>query len=568
MKMAGMKTGTRLGLGFAVVLVLLIAIAALGINRMAQMQENLHKITRTSNVKVKFITSMRMTVFERGIALRNLALIKEDTLFQPQVDRINEQTKSYREIEENLIKLVASSEGETKDETSLLSKIKENEKIALPLVDKAVDLSVNYKSQEATRVLFDELLPVQNAWMESLDAFVDLAGKKTEEDTTDAESSVSVARTLMLVMGVIAVLIGIASAFKITRYLLNQLGGEPEYAVFIATQISEGNLLNEVETKTGDVSSLLAAMKKMQESLSGIVGQVRIGTDTIATASAEIASGNLDLSGRTEEQASSLEETASSMEELTSTVKHNADNSKQANQLAVSASQVATKGGDIVSQVIGNMGAIKESSRKIADIIGVIDGIAFQTNILALNAAVEAARAGEQGRGFAVVAAEVRNLAQRSAGAAKEIKILISGSVEQVDIGSRLVDQAGSTMEELVRSVGRVADIVGEITTASREQSTGIEQVSQAIIQMDDVTQQNAALVEQAAAAAESLQNQAANLAQLVAFFKVSGLMFRSTSPSSSPRLGESVASLPKNTTQIKALGTKESTETSDWEEF
>jgi methyl-accepting chemotaxis protein len=522
MNMTGMKTGTRLGLGFVVVLALLVAITLLGINRMAQMQDNLHKITRISNVKVKSITGLRMTVFERGIALRNLALIKEDTLFQPQVDRIKEQAKRYDEIEDGLFKLISSEQSKNKEEASLLAKIKDNEQKALPLMDKAVDLSVNYKSQEATRILFDELLPVQNAWMASLDAFVDFAVKQTEEDTSAAEKSFVFARTLMVAIGLIAMVVGGFAAIKITRHLLNQLGGEPEYAVYIATQISEGNLASEIAINPGDTSSMLATMKKMRDSLSDIVGQVRSGTDTIAIASAEIAHGNLDLSSRTELQASSLEETASSMEELTSTVKHNADNSKQANQLAVSASQVATKGGDIIAKVIGNMGTIKESSRKISDIIGVIDGIAFQTNILALNAAVEAARAGEQGRGFAVVAAEVRNLAQRSAGAAKEIKTLITDSVEQVDMGSRLVDQAGSTIEELVRSVGRVADIVGEITTASREQSTGIEQVGQAITQMDDVTQQNAALVEEAAAASASLQSQASNLARLVAFFRLS----------------------------------------------
>ena len=277
----------------------------------------------------------------------------------------------------------------------------------------------------------------------------------------------------------------------------------------MAESVAEGDLTARSSMVVGDDEAglLLKALRRMQDSLAKTVTQIRMGTDTIATASSEIASGNLDLSSRTEEQASSLEETASSMEELTSTVKQNADNSRQANQLAVAASAVAVKGGAVVSEVVNTMGSINDSAKKIVDIIGVIDGIAFQTNILALNAAVEAARAGEQGRGFAVVATEVRNLAQRSAAAAKEIKALIGDSVEKVDAGSKLVAEAGTTMDEIVDGVKRVADIMAEITAASQEQSDGIEQVNQAIGQMDQVTQQNAALVEEAAAAAESLQD-------------------------------------------------------------
>ncbi|MBC7415460.1 MAG: methyl-accepting chemotaxis protein, partial [Herminiimonas sp.] len=276
-----------------------------------------------------------------------------------------------------------------------------------------------------------------------------------------------------------------------------------------------------VVNSTDETGRLLQALKDMNANLQKIVAEVRSGTDTIATASSEIASGNLDLSSRTEQQASSLEETASSMEELTSTVKQNADNARQANGLAMTASEVARKGGSVVAEVVQTMGSINASSRKIIDIIAVIDGIAFQTNILALNAAVEAARAGEQGRGFAVVASEVRNLAQRSAAAAKEIKSLIGDSVEKVEIGTKLVDQAGATMGEIVDSVRRVTDIMGEITAASQEQTAGIEQINQAITEMDNVTQQNAALVEEAAAAAESLQDQAANLSQVVSVFKL-----------------------------------------------
>jgi len=288
----------------------------------------------------------------------------------------------------------------------------------------------------------------------------------------------------------------------------------------------------------------MQALKDMNDNLVKVVAQVRMGTDTVATASTQIAAGNLDLSSRTEEQASSLEETASSMEELTSTVKQNAENARQANQLVVSTADVAAKGGAVVGQVVDTMASIKDSSRKIADIIGVIDGIAFQTNILALNAAVEAARAGEQGRGFAVVASEVRNLAQRSAGAAKEIKTLIEDSVGKVDAGSELVDEAGKTMDEIVTSVKRVTDIMSEIAAASQEQSAGIEQVNQAVTQMDEVTQQNAALVEEAAAAAESLQDQAAKLAEAVSVFKLESGAY--STRAELPILKDVVKPLPK----------------------
>jgi aerotaxis receptor len=288
-------------------------------------------------------------------------------------------------------------------------------------------------------------------------------------------------------------------------------------------RMSAGDLTGRVEAKgILELAQLMESLHTLQINTQEIVAQIREASDRVNTGAREIASGNADLSGRTESQASSLEETASSMEELTSTVKQNAENARQANQLVVSASDVAVKGGKVVGQVVHTMSSIKDSSRKIADIISVIDGIAFQTNILALNAAVEAARAGEQGRGFAVVAAEVRNLAQRSAGAAKEIKSLIEDSVDKVDVGGKLVDEAGKTMEEIVNSVKRVTDIMSEIAAASQEQSSGIEQVNQAVGQMDEATQQNAALVEEAAAAAESLQDQAAKLAQAVSVFKLS----------------------------------------------
>jgi len=356
------------------------------------------------------------------------------------------------------------------------------------------------------------------------DELAELADQKKKVAAASAAEAGQIyeqTRTLMIVLVLCSLGAGVAIGLWITRGLTRQLGGEPSYAVDVAGAIAAGELSRTIELRRGDKDSLLFAMEAMRTSLLNIVGQVRMGTETIATASNQIAAGNLDLSSRTEEQASSLEETASSMEELTSTVKQNADNARQANQLAVSASEVAVKGGTVVAQVVDTMTSINASSKKIVDIIGVIDGIAFQTNILALNAAVEAARAGEQGRGFAVVASEVRNLAQRSAAAAKEIKTLINDSVEKVDAGGKLVDQAGVTMADIVQSITRVTDIMSEIASASAEQTMGIEQINSAISQMDEVTQQNAALVEEAAAAAGSMQEQAAALSEVVSIFKV-----------------------------------------------
>jgi methyl-accepting chemotaxis protein len=338
-------------------------------------------------------------------------------------------------------------------------------------------------------------------------------------DDVDDQVRAAAIRTLSICLTVM-VAIGVLG-FLVSRSVLSQLGGEPAAAAELARGVAEGDLSVGIDLKPGDRTSLMARLKEMQESLVRVVADVRQGSESVATASAQIAQGNNDLSQRTEQQASALEETAASMEELSSTVKQNADNAKQANQLALSASSVAIKGGEVVSQVVDTMKGINDSSKKIADIIGVIDGIAFQTNILALNAAVEAARAGEQGRGFAVVASEVRSLAGRSADAAKEIKGLITASVERVEQGTALVDQAGATMTEVVSSIKRVTDIMGEISAASSAQSSGVARVGEAVGQMDQATQQNAALVEESAAAAESLRGQAQALVQAVAVFKL-----------------------------------------------
>jgi methyl-accepting chemotaxis protein len=519
MNLAKMKVGTRLGLGFALVLVLLIAVTGVGIARMAQIQDRLDHVVGVNNVVTRLVIDMRANVSDRVTSLRILTLMTDAGDMEPEMARVKAQTAKYNEAE---TKLAAQFEKESlPEEKALLASIKEYEAVAMPAISKATDLWLANKAEDATKVLIKEIRPAQKKWTEALDQLAALEDKLNAQVQVDAANGFASARTFMILLGLLAVAIGVAAAWFITRGLLKQLGGEPEYTASIAGSIANGDLSIAIDTTGSDKDSLLAEMNEMRNSLVGIVGQVRGGTEAIGTASREIAAGNIDLSSRTEMQASSLEKTASAMEELTSTVKQNADNAREANQLAATASDVALKGGAVVSQVVDTMSSINESAKKIVDIIGVIDGIAFQTNILALNAAVEAARAGEQGRGFAVVASEVRNLAQRSAGAAKEIKTLIDDSAEKTERGTKLVNQAGVTMDEVVASVKRVTDIMSEIANASQEQSAGIEQVNLSIIEMDSMTQQNAALVEQSAAAAQSLQDQASELAHVVSIFKL-----------------------------------------------
>ena len=385
----------------------------------------------------------------------------------------------------------------------------------------AVRLLREGQAEAASTLTLGDLRTKQNQFFDAITKMVELQQDLLEKSGTEAKQDAATA--IKVTLGVALAVLGLAVAMTwlITRSVLGELGGELAEAREAAQRIAQGDLAQPLPVREGDVHSLFAALQAMQRSLADTVATVRQGSESVATASAQIAQGNQDLSSRTEEQASALEETAATMEELNSTVRNNADNAKQADQLAQAAAGIATRGGEVVGQVVSTMQGINDSSRRIGDILGVIDGIAFQTNILALNAAVEAARAGEQGRGFAVVAGEVRSLAQRSAEAAKEIKGLISRNVEQVEQGTALVDQAGKTMDEIVSSIRRVSDIVGEISSATTEQASGIDQVGEAVGQMDQVTQQNAALVEESAAAAESLETQARHLVQAVAVFKL-----------------------------------------------
>ena len=440
-------------------------------------------------------------------------------------------------------------------------------------------LAASGKFEAAAHHVSTDTIGKFSALRETVFALFDLQRSASTTEYNHAQSSYESTFSTTTMIIIASFILAAIFGYLLLRSIIAPLNE----AVAIANAVATGDLTHRIEVNsTNETGRLLQALKTMNDNLSDLVGKVRMGTDEITTASGEIASGNSDLSQRTEEQASSLEETASSMEELTSTVKQNADNAHQANQLAAGASEVAMKGGSVVGQVVQTMSSINESSKKIVDIISVIDGIAFQTNILALNAAVEAARAGEQGRGFAVVATEVRTLAQRSAAAAKEIKELINDSVSKVDEGTRLVDEAGVTVDEIVTAVKRVTDIMSEISAASQEQSSGIELVNQAVTQMDEATQQNAALVEQAAAAAESMKDQAQALTHAVSTFKLAGTHSTSSTvkrnnrpatitnlPNRGPAAKKALVSLNKETASETTPERKRAAGGSnDWEEF
>ena len=511
MIVANLKIGQRLALGFGLILLLLVAVALLGLQGMRRSNEVLHHVVDVNVQKIHLLEEMSKSVHIVSRVVRTIALLSDETIARTEHKKIDAAREKYNAAFAALQKLPLDDAGR-----AFVEKIRQDQITTRPLNDRFIDLAKTDR-QAGASFLLSQVIPANARWQDALQEFIDLQESKNRKDEDVAEAAYSEAVSFMLVLSVLAFVFGGGASWLVTRSITAPLIA----AVKVAQTVAAGDLCGPIPPGSRDeTGQLLHALKDMNDSLANIVSQVRQGTDLIAAESQQIADGNLDLSSRTEQQASSLQETASSMEELTSTVKQNAGNAHQANKLASAASKVAQEGGTVVAQVVETMGSINDSSRKIVDIIGVIDGIAFQTNILALNAAVEAARAGEQGRGFAVVASEVRSLAQRSAAAAKEIKLLIGDSVEKVELGARLVDQAGSTMQTIVDSIRNVSQIVAEISNASEEQTAGIEQINQAITNMDDVTQQNAAVVEQVSAAAGSLQNQAGNLAQLVSLFR------------------------------------------------
>ncbi|MTW13662.1 HAMP domain-containing protein [Pseudoduganella eburnea] len=508
-----LSIGKRLAFGFAVTLALSIVIAAIGVWRLQQVAGATRHMMETPLAKERMISDWYSKIDSAVRRTTAIARSSDASLGAFFAEESKASSAASADLQKRIEPLISDA-----DEKALWERVMEQRKAYISTRDQVAKLKTGGELEQANEVFEKKYQPAAAQYQALVQDLLTMQRGKIDAIGKEIDGISSTSRSLLTVLAVLAVAFGAVCAYLLTKGITIPLAR----AVDAARRVASGDLTGDIRVHGGDeTGQLLDALKDMNQSLRNIVSEVRSGTDSIGIASTEIAAGNQDLSARTEQQAASLEETASSMEELTSTVKQNADNARQANQLAGAAASVARKGGDVVAEVVGTMESIDASSRKIVDIITVIDSIAFQTNILALNAAVEAARAGEQGRGFAVVASEVRNLAQRSAAAAKEIKELIGDSVEKVNAGTRLVSDAGNTMQDIVSSVQRVSDIISEITAASAEQSSGIDEVYKAVGQMDQVTQQNAALVEEAAAAAEAMQNQASSLAQVVSVFKV-----------------------------------------------
>ncbi len=513
MNLNDMKIGQRLGFGIAVAALLLVAMVWIGISRIGAVNTMLDTIADDRLPKIVAIKDMKENIRTRASIVRNIVILSDAADMKKEGETLAILREKYTKLDAQLERTIVAPAGK-----AAFANVRTAVAAIVDPTNQVVQLGLLNKNEEATQLLLGTVRPLQDKALDALEDLSKIMIDSTEKFQAEAADTYRAALILLIALGTAAVGVLVFFGWLLVRSITRPINE----AVAVSRAVAAGDLSVHIEASgRSETAELLMALKAMQGSLVTVVDNVRRNSESVATASAQIAQGNNDLSARTEEQASALEQTAASMEELSSTVRQNADNAKQANQLAMSASTIAIKGGDVVGQVVDTMKGINDSSKKIADIIAVIDGIAFQTNILALNAAVEAARAGEQGRGFAVVASEVRSLAQRSAEAAKEIKTLIVDSVERVGHGTALVDQAGTTMTEIVGSIRRVTDIMGEISAASTEQSAGVAQVGEAVTQMDQATQQNAALVEESAAAAESLKAQARQLVQAVAVFKL-----------------------------------------------
>ncbi|MBP2837106.1 methyl-accepting chemotaxis protein [Dickeya parazeae] len=511
-----MKLGSMLGIGFTMVIVIGFLVAIYGQLQLRQLGTDIQTLSQKRITNLLLIQEYKDNMNIAARVIRNIVLLSE-----PQQMAIEKQRLDNMAPRNNEIIATLHNAATTAEQKALIAQLDQYRPIYEEAVKKALEKGLANKDDEAREFILTDVRRAQDSLFKVIDTMLAYQKNATTVTAENSQSQAVNGGVIMLSLAVLITLVGSLIAWLITRRIKGQLGGEPAYASHIAQQVAQGDLSVNVMLKADDQHSLLAAMRAMRDSLSHIVSQVRQSSESIATGSQQIAMGNTDLSSRTEEQAASLQQTAASMEQISQTIRQNGETVREAAQLAAHASDTAAKGSDVVGNVIRTMDGISASSRKIGDIISVIDSIAFQTNILALNAAVEAARAGEQGRGFAVVAGEVRSLAQRSASAAREIKELITESMEQVASGAQLVGSAGTTMDDIVTQAHRVAQLIKEIGVTTTEQESGISQINQAVNQLDQVTQQNAALVEESASAAESLSDQARHLVQLMNVFVV-----------------------------------------------
>jgi methyl-accepting chemotaxis protein len=512
------SVSARLTIAFGMMIAMLIAGAGLGLFSIAVLHEKIDAQATNGTPSLVLASRWQEAVLFDTRHMRDALIAGDQQQAAAHVEAVRAGRQQLAGIEGELARRIGDGPGRP-----LLQEVRRVAQTFAAAQDEFIRAAGGGQIDQARAILAERVVPAETAYVGALDKFEAYMVEASAAWALEASATYDRSRAVMFVLSLLAVVLAGTVAYLFSRRLRLQLGGEPGYAMRVASSIATGDLSVHVEVRPGDTSSVLYAMGRMAESLRQLVGEVASGARVVADTSQQIAQGNVDLSQRTEEQACTLEQTASSMEQLTGTVLQNADGARKANELAAGASEVALKGGAVVGQVVSTMTAISDSSRRIGDIIAVIDSIAFQTNILALNASVEAARAGEQGRGFAVVAAEVRNLAQRSAAAAREIKTLIGNSVETVDAGSRLVGAAGRTMDEIVVAVKGVTSLIAEIAAASQEQSTGIEQVNRAVSQMEQVVQQNASLVEEATAATESMKDQAGALLRTVSRFNLGG---------------------------------------------
>ncbi|MEI7210282.1 methyl-accepting chemotaxis protein [Pectobacterium carotovorum] len=553
-----MKLGAMLGAGFASVIIIGLMVAILGRVHLANLGKDIESLSEKNLANLLLIQDTKSGFEVVARVVRNIGLSQDSARIQEEKRLFDQQIIRNNEALAKVYKQLAEPEAR-----ALLEQLAQARPAYLKAVNKAIELSLSGVPEEkvqAALVMVNEMPPAQAAVFAALDGLTALQKEQTMETTTSAMHKARDDGNTLLLFAAFAVFIGIFISILITRTIKNLLGGEVAYAAHIAQEVAQGNLAVSVNLRPGDNHSVLAAMNSMRKSLSEIVEQVRESSESIATGASQIAAGSTDLSQRTEEQAANLQQTAASMEEMSQTVRQNTETVRNATQLAQAASDTAAKGGEAVGNIVITMKEITDSSHKIGDIISVIDGIAFQTNILALNAAVEAARAGEQGRGFAVVAGEVRSLAQRSASAAKEIKELIGHSVEKVEAGSVMVNSAGATIEALVRQAHNVADLLNEIGVTTQEQESGVSQIHDAVNQLDQVTQQNAALVEQSASAADSLSDQAARLVELMKIFIIEGgSSQRITPPLKRPDSAKLSLANPKSST---------GSDSQNWEQF